>query len=348
MGGDAVFGDLVHLPRSDLDFKGDALLADDGGVEGLVHIRLRGGDIVLEPVGDEVEHIVHQTEDVIAVGDVVHDDAEGVQVEDLIQRLVLGVHLAVDGVDVLDAAVHLAVHALLVHPRLNFRLGVGQKLLMGGKAGFQLVLDVVIAHRVEVFQRQILQLPLDLLHTEPVRQRRVDLHRLQRLFPLLFRRLVLHGAHIVQPVADLDQHHADVLGHGQQHLAQVLHLLFFPSVELHPGQLGHALDKVGHRRAEALGDLLMGRASVLNGVVEHGGDDAVLIQLQIGHDAGHRQRMGDIGTAVLALLGGVGVVGVLERVEQLRLVQIGVICQHLVFQCVVLFKNGIHGHQLRY
>ena len=37
--------------------------------------------------------------------------------------------------------------------------------------------------------------------------------------------LVLHGAHIVQPVTDLDEDDPDVLGHGQQHFAQILHLL---------------------------------------------------------------------------------------------------------------------------
>ena len=35
-------------PGADLYLKGDALPADDGGVEGLVHIGLGGADIVLE------------------------------------------------------------------------------------------------------------------------------------------------------------------------------------------------------------------------------------------------------------------------------------------------------------
>ena len=48
VGGDTVFGDLVHLPGADLHLEGDAVVAHHGGVEGLVHIGLGGADIVLE------------------------------------------------------------------------------------------------------------------------------------------------------------------------------------------------------------------------------------------------------------------------------------------------------------
>ena len=72
-------------------------------------------------------------------------------------------------------------------------------------------------------------------------QRCVDLHGLQRFFPLLPGGLVLHGTHIVQPVADLNEDHPDVVGHGHEHLAQVLHLLLFLGGVLHPGQLGDPL-----------------------------------------------------------------------------------------------------------
>ena len=48
VGGDTVFGDLVHLPGADLHLEGDAVVAHHGGVEGLVHIGLGGADIVLK------------------------------------------------------------------------------------------------------------------------------------------------------------------------------------------------------------------------------------------------------------------------------------------------------------
>ena len=165
VGGDAVLGGLVHLPGADLYLKGNALPADDGGVEGLVHIGLGGADIVLEPPQHRLEHIVDAAKHVVALRNVVHDDPEGIQVEDLVQGLILGEHLAVNGVDVLYPAVDGAVDAVLGQPLLDLMLDGGHKLLMGGGAAGQLVLDLLIANGVQIAQRKVLQLPLQLLHT---------------------------------------------------------------------------------------------------------------------------------------------------------------------------------------
>jgi hypothetical protein len=42
---------------------------------------------------------------------------------------------------------------------------------------------------------------------------------------------VLERPHVVQAVRELDQDHADVLGHGEDHLAEVLGLLFLRGLE---------------------------------------------------------------------------------------------------------------------
>ena len=55
---DAVFRRLVHLPGADLHLKRNALRADDGRVERLVHVGLRSRDIVLEPAGNGVKEVV--------------------------------------------------------------------------------------------------------------------------------------------------------------------------------------------------------------------------------------------------------------------------------------------------
>ena len=155
----------MHLPGADLHLEGDALPADDGGVEGLVHVGLGGADIVLEPAQHRLEHVVDAAQNVVALGDVVHDDTEGVQVVDFVQCLVLGEHLAVDGVGVLHPAVDGAVDALLGKALLDAVLDARQKLLVGGGAHGHLVLDLLVAHGVQIAQGQVLQLPLQLLHT---------------------------------------------------------------------------------------------------------------------------------------------------------------------------------------
>src|SRR5699024_12366264 len=79
---------------------------DDGGVQSLVAVGLGGGDIVLEPVGQRVVHIVDQAQGAVALGDGVQDDADGVDVVDLVKGFVLDEHLAVNAVDALDPALH--------------------------------------------------------------------------------------------------------------------------------------------------------------------------------------------------------------------------------------------------
>ena len=85
MGGDAVFGGVMHFPCADLHFKGNALLADHRCVQRLVHVRLWRRDIVLEAAGYRLHHIVNYAEHVIAVIDGVDDNAHGVNVIDFIQ-----------------------------------------------------------------------------------------------------------------------------------------------------------------------------------------------------------------------------------------------------------------------
>ena len=302
VGRDAVFGGLVHLPGADLHLEGDALLADDGGVEALVHIGLGGGDIVLEAAGYRGVEVVDVPEDVVAVGDGVHDDPEGIEVVELVDRLVLGLHLAVDGVDMLDAACDGAVDAHALEPLGQAVLDPAHELQALGLMGVEVVHDAVVGLRLEVAEAQVLQLPFELLHTETVGQGRIDVHRLLGFGDLLRRRLVLHGAHIVEPVADLDEDHADVLGHGQEHLPQILHLLLLGRGVGGTGQLCDAFDEGGDGGAEQGGDLLIGRGGVLQTVVEQGGQDGVGVEADLGHDFGHGQGMNDIGRTVLPLL----------------------------------------------
>ena len=311
VGGNAVFRHVVHVPGADLDLEGDALGADDRGVEGLVHVGLGGADIVLEPAQDGLIHVVDAAQDGVAGGDIVHDDPEGIEVEDLAESLVLGVHLAVDGINVLHAAVDSGLDALLLQAGGD----LGLDLLHEGGVGLglvvQLIVDLLVGDGIQVLQGEVFHLPLHALHTQAVGNGGVDLQGFQGFLPPLPLGLELHGADVVDTVADLDEHDADVLGHGHEHLAQILHLLFLDGGVLHLVQLGDALHQVGHRRGESLGHLFIGGVSILDGVVEQGGHDGVRVQTQLGHQMGHLQGVGDVGGAVLAQLSLVVGLGIL-------------------------------------
>ena len=308
VGGHAVLGLFVHLAGADLHLEGDALVPDDGGVQALVAVGLGGGDIVLEPVGQRVVHIVDQAQGAVALGDGVQDDADGVDVVDLVKGFVLDEHLAVDAVDAFDPALHGgAVDAALLQPLFDQGGHAGQELF--ARALAQQLADLLVAHGVQVMEAAVLQLFLDVQDAQAVGDGGVDLHGLPGLVPALLLRPGVAGAHIVQPVAQFDDHDPDVLAHGQQHLAQVFGLLLLNAGELDLGQLGDAVHQQGHLGPKGRLDLVDGDGGILHHIVEQGGGDALGVHAQVQHQAGHRQRVADIGLAAAAAGVLVGVVG---------------------------------------
>ena len=342
VGGDAVFGRLVHLPRADLHLEGDALMADDGRVERLIHIRLRRGDIVLEAPRHQIEQVMDVAENVIAVRDRIDDHAKGIHIIKLVDRLVLRLHLAIDGIDVLDAAVDRAVDAHGGQPRRDGRLDLLHEAVGLGLMSVEIGHDVVIAHGVEVFQAGVLQLPFDLLHTETVRQRGVDIHRLARFGDLLGRSLVFHRARVVQPVADLDEHHADVLAHGHEHLAQILHLLLLERGIFDARQLRDALDQRRDRLTELPGDLVIGRVGVLDAVVQDRAQDRVSVQPGLRNDLRDGQRMDDIRRAVLAELPVVLGARIVHRAVDDRKIGLRAVLRNGLHHAVIMILKGLH------
>ena len=123
-------------------------------------------------------------------------------------------------------------------------------------------------------------------------KRRIEVHRLAGDTPAPRRLLdVMQGAHVVQPVGELDQQHPDVRRHRQHQLAQILRFLGAFGLDLEPGQLGHAIDQSGDILAEHAGDLVAGRVGVLQRVVQQAGHDRGGIELHLGQDTGHLHRV---------------------------------------------------------
>ena len=168
-----------------------------------------------------------------------------------------------------------------------------------------LLLDLRGLARIQVFEGEVLELDLDPLDAEPVGERRVDVERLLRDALLRLGLHVLERPHVVGPVGELDEDHPDVLRHRDQHLAEVLGLLLLlgRTGPVREGtELRHPLDQGEHFVAEQVADLGRRGEGVFDGVVEQTRDDARLVELQLGEEAGDLEGMDEVRLARLAHL----------------------------------------------
>ena len=116
--------------------------------------------------------------------------------------------------------------------------------------------------------------------------------------PLL--RQVVERPHVVQAVGELHEDDADVVHHRQQHLAEVLGLPLLARRERDGADLGDPLDDVGDLGAEELRDPLDGGQGVLDDVVEEAGGDGDDVELHVGQEVGHLERVDQVRLAGVA------------------------------------------------
>ena len=144
----------------------------------------------------------------------IYDDPDSEQVIYLIQCLVLVHHLLVYTEEMLHPPVYLCMDMSVFHMCGYFRHDLLNEFLSFRLPFIQILHQLVIDIRFPVFQRQIVQLCLDLGYTQTLCDGCVDIHRLPGLLLLLRRSHELQRPHIVQPVRQLDDDHPDILCHG--------------------------------------------------------------------------------------------------------------------------------------
>ena len=170
-------------------------------------------------------------------------------------------------------------------------------------------LDLLVLARVQRGEGEVLELPLDRVDAEAVRDRRVDLQGLLGLVDLLLLGHRADRAHVVQAIGELDEDDPDVRGHRDHHLAVVLGLRLVAAGEGDAGELGDAVDERGDLVAEALADLVERRARVLDGVVQQRRAQRLGVQAHARADLRHADRVHDEVLARLAPLVGVVLAG---------------------------------------
>ena len=225
MGRDAELGVTVHLLGADLDLDGLALVADDDGVDGLVAVRLRVRDIVVELARYMVPVGVDHAEGRVAVVDLLDDDAHCPDVIELGELKVLLLHLAPDAVNVLGPPVDIGLDPVLGKsgPEL------GDELVDVGLAVNPLLVeearDLLVDVGMQVAEGEILKLPLELSDAESVRERRVNRADFLGDEDSGLLRGALHLAEYRDPLGKLDADRADILNHGDEHAPDLVDLL---------------------------------------------------------------------------------------------------------------------------
>jgi hypothetical protein len=97
-----------------------------------------------------------------------------------------------------------------LEPARTSAIDLRQVHLALGRAGGDQVVELGVALRVQRREREVLELLLELLHAQAVRQRGVDVERLLGDALLLLARHRGDRAHVVQPVGELDDQHPQV------------------------------------------------------------------------------------------------------------------------------------------
>ena len=212
------------------------------------------------------------------------DHAHGEQVVNLVDGDALLLQFFVDAVKALDAAFDFGGDAGFFQLVAQFLFDSARNCFALLAAGFDGVVDLLVADGIEIAKAEIFQLAANFSHAQAVGDGAVDFQRFFGDFLLAVGRQMLQRAHVVQAVGELDQHHADVVDHGQHHLAQVFGLLLFAGGEIDLADLGDAFDDVRHLLAEFFADIDDGDGGVFDGIVQEAGGDGDRIHLHFGQD----------------------------------------------------------------
>ena len=106
----------------------------------------------------------------------------------------------------------------------------------------------------------------------------------------------------MQAVGELDEEDTDVLAHRQHELAEILRLARLFRGQPEPRKLGYPIDQARDLGLKPALDLRELDRRVLDHVVQECGDDARRVEPGSREQVGDRERMGDVGIAVVAPL----------------------------------------------
>ena len=129
--------------------------------------------------------------------------------------------------------------------------------------------DAVARVGVQFGKGKILQLILHFLDADALGQRRINFQRFARDAAALFGVFqMMQRAHIVQPVRQLDQQHADIFRHREDQFAEIFRLLGLIGLQFDARQLGDAVNQPRDAGAELFLDILERGERILDRIMQ--------------------------------------------------------------------------------
>ena len=231
-----------------------------------------------------------------------HDDADSEHIVHFFEGHVLLQHLVVDAVDAFGPPFDLVGETFLVQTFLDGQCEAADEAFAHGFTLLQFRFDLVVDLGLLVFEREILQLVLDVVQAKAMGEGRVEKERFAGDLQLLVAGHVVQRAHVVQPIREFDQDHAHILRQGQQHFAEVLRL-HAVRLELHPADLREPINDGGDRGAEHVAHLIQRQIGVLHGIMQQRGryTGGAQTDLRRAH-AGHFDRVVDVRLTTFSAL----------------------------------------------
>ena len=244
----------------------------------------------------------------VALGQGVDDDAKAVDIQDIRERGLFLDHLVVNAVDRFFASGHIGFDTGRWQGATHGLVNAPQHFTAIAACRHHGLFEHVVAIGVDRRKAQVLQLTVERVQAQPVRDWRVNIERFASNAAALVRAHGIERAHVVQTVGELDQDDADIARHGQQHFSKAFGLLLRFCGEVKAVKLGKPVDEIADLIAELLDQFLLGDTLVFHDIVQKRRTQSVDVKLPARADLGYGNRVRDVRGAAGTELAKMGLV----------------------------------------
>ena len=141
----------MHFMGSYLYFKRLAAGANQCGMQRLVPVRLRHGNIIFEPSRNRLIHFMDNAQGAVTVLHRIHHNAYGKQIIYLVNRLILIFHFLIDTEKMFDAPVNLCLDSCIFNMLTYFIYNILDISFPLALADGNFIHQIIIYFRFQIF-----------------------------------------------------------------------------------------------------------------------------------------------------------------------------------------------------